>query len=334
MDNARAESLFGPAARAALASWDVEPTGLTLASVSENVVFRVDTTTRPYVLRLHRPGYHTLDELIAEQRWTAALNEAGVAAPLPVASRNGDGYVAVAVDEAGETRFAGLAHWQDGGPLRPMLRKLDEATRLKYYERLGSVAARIHNQASTWSLPSGFRRHSLDAAGFMGERPFWGRFWEHPDLSGRERAHLGRLRGRLFDVLSGARRDAANFSLIHADLHAGNVLVDGDDLSVIDFDDAGFGWHAYEFAVAVAGQEPAAVETNLDAMIRGYRRERSLDEATVATIPMFLLVRALATIGWLMQRPEHGSAEAIRALLDEALGSADGVLRNHGLRPG
>ena len=30
--------------------------------------------------------------------------------------------------------------------------------------------------------------------------------------------------------------------MIHADMHSQNVLIQEDKLSVIDFDDAGFGW--------------------------------------------------------------------------------------------
>ena len=47
-------------------------------------------------------------------------------------------------------------------------------------------------------------------------------------------------------------RDPATFSLIHADLHHANLLVNDRDLSIIDFDDAGFGWHQYDIAVALS----------------------------------------------------------------------------------
>jgi len=36
-----------------------------------------------------------------------------------------------------------------------------------------------------------------------------------------------------------------------ADLPPGNLLVHKDQLAVIDFDDAGFGWHHYDLAVAL-----------------------------------------------------------------------------------
>ena len=39
--------------------------------------------------------------------------------------------------------------------------------------------------------------------------------------------------------------------MIHADLVPENVLVDGDSIRLIDFDDAGFGWHHFEIATAL-----------------------------------------------------------------------------------
>ena len=45
--------------------------------------------------------------------------------------------------------------------------------------------------------------------------------------------------------------DDRRVSTIHADLHAGNILVRDGGVTVIDVDDAGFGWHVYELAVAL-----------------------------------------------------------------------------------
>jgi Ser/Thr protein kinase RdoA (MazF antagonist) len=92
--------------------------------------------------------------------------------------------------------------------------------------------------------------------------------------------------------------------MIHADLHPGNVLVRPDaGLSVIDFDDAAFGWYAYDLAVALSRYEGgAALDTFEAALLRGYRARRAFDEE--AQLPLFRLVRRLAVIGWLGQRPE------------------------------
>jgi Ser/Thr protein kinase RdoA (MazF antagonist) len=51
-------------------------------------------------------------------------------------------------------------------------------------------------------------------------------------------------------VLSALDRSVDVRGIIYADLNANNALREGGRLSVIDFDDAGFGWRAFDLAVA------------------------------------------------------------------------------------
>lgn len=45
------------------------------------------------------------------------------------------------------------------------------------------------------------------------------------------------------------------FGLVHCDMRLANLLVDGDALTVIDFDDCGICWFAYDFAASVSFME-------------------------------------------------------------------------------
>jgi Ser/Thr protein kinase RdoA (MazF antagonist) len=139
----------------------------------------------------------------------------------------------------------------------------------------------------------------------MGPKPFWGPFWDHPIFSPAERDMLLGARDRLHAALTRYGKPARTFSLIHADLHPHNVLVDGGHAAVIDFDDAGFGWHQYDLAVAlVAYQEHPDFTMFRDACIAGYRSVRSISDADLALLHMFLLIREMAQMGWYHQRPE------------------------------
>ena len=115
--------------------------------------------------------------------------------------------------------------------------------------------------------------------------------------------------------------------MIHADLHPGNVVINGERLHVIDFDDAGFGWHAYDFAVALKDyQADADFHDYRQALIEGYRTRRAMDDETLALLPLFLLIRALASIGWADARPELGYPEYVPELARYAEQHADDVL--------
>ena len=91
MADVSAADTFRPAAIEALKAFPIEPEGLEMKSLSENVTYRVVDRRDglPYALRLHRPWYHTLDELVSERNWIRALDNAGIAVHAPVRTRDG-----------------------------------------------------------------------------------------------------------------------------------------------------------------------------------------------------------------------------------------------------
>ncbi len=299
-------------------AWELDAASIELLSISENTVFKVTARSGTvWVLRVHRPGYHTQEELSSEQRWTAALKEAGVSVPVPRLTSDGQGYVRVQVPGTDEYRYVSLVTWVDGETVQNAIETTaDEATFAFRFEQLGRLAARIHQAAIDWPIPADFQRHALDAEGLMGSQPFWGPFWGLPQLSQTERELILKARTALHRILSDYGTKHGTYSLIHADLHPGNILIHGDQLHVIDFDDAGFGWHQYELAVALfRHQQHPHYDAIHTALIRGYRSARDLDDAAVRLIPTFMLIRALALLGWIHERPELDHGERVAHLV-------------------
>lgn len=315
MDNETVDRTFTPAARAALAAFPIDAEDLTLVSLSENVTFKVTDRRdgRAYVLRLHRPGYHTLEELVSERAWIRSLSEAGIDVPAAVMTRDGQDYVPVTIPATGERRFAGMASWTEGRLLSEVLAATTDQTLVEAsFKQLGAITAAMHNQASAWKPPPGFKRHALDSDGLMGMAPHWGEFWEHRALTSGERSLLLDVRQRMHDMLSRLSRDPSAYSVIHADMHPGNVVVDGDRLTVIDFDDAGYGWHQYDIATALTHWQtkPNAAEIE-HAFLAGYLANRPVPDEALSLIAEFRLIRWMATIGWFHQRPEVNRPSAI-----------------------
>src|SRR5271165_278574 len=94
-----AEQTYVPAARQALVAFGVTPGDLRFVHLSENVTFKVTDAHdgSPLVLRLHRPWYHDLTALRSEHLWTRALVQAGVAAPAPLLTLDGEDFAQVEV---------------------------------------------------------------------------------------------------------------------------------------------------------------------------------------------------------------------------------------------
>lgn len=303
-----AEQVYAPAARQALGAFGVEPADLRFIRLAENVTFRV-TDARDgsvLVLRLHRPWYHDIVALRSEHIWTRALVQAGIAAPEPLLTQSGESFTQVEITQTGERRWVGLARWVEGELLADVIAyEPGTATNARRIAHVGAIMAALHNQATEWTPPAGFQRQVLDADGLMGPKPFWGPFWDQVMLSPAERDMLLGTRDQLHAALTRHGKPTRTFSLIHADLHPSNVVIDGERAAVIDFDDSGFGWHQYDFAAALAAyQGHSDFAAFCDAFLAGYRSVRTISDEDLTLLPMFLLIRDMAILGWYHQRPE------------------------------
>ncbi|MDE2702353.1 MAG: phosphotransferase [Chloroflexota bacterium] len=313
---------FHAIAERALPYWGLKPARIELVANAENCVFRVEMPdSRAYVLRIHRPGYHSLTELESELEWVRALADAGISVSVGRPTLDGRAYAEVPTPDGESSRFVGLIDWTEGQILDDEIELESDPDRIAArFEQIGRIAARIHNQASLWSPPPGFVRHEFDVPGFVGESPFWGRFWDVPVLRPEQRAILLRARDGVANYLGGYGKDPGIYSMIHSDLHPRNFVVTASgNLHVIDFDDAGFGWHQYELATVLweLEGEPGFEEVR-QALLTGYRSLRPISDEAVALIPLFLVIRSLASIGWRWERPDLGRGATIPQLVDEA----------------
>ncbi|MEM9183155.1 MAG: phosphotransferase [Pseudomonadota bacterium] len=309
------------AGREALGQWDIVDAQLRLIKYRENAVFEVNTSTGRYALRLHRFGYHSNDELRSELQWMQALSEAGIRVPTIITTRSGQPFVLQGGAGLPGDIQIDLFEWVEGEQLGSVEEGVsDVSTVASSYRTMGELAARVHNQASTWQLPEGFVRHAWDAEGLTGEQPFWGRFWELEAASREQRELLIAGRERVFAALSSLDQSPDVYSMIHADFAPENLMVDGHGVRLIDFDDAGFGWHLFELATSLYFilDEPY-VDTARQALIEGYRAHRSLSDEQLEQLPLFLTARGFTYLGWVHTRHETETArELTPALLEMA----------------
>ena len=315
------ETALTKLAKRALEEWDLEVKSIDLHLQSENTVFKAEGVDgNDYALRVHRKGYHDLDELNSEHIWTSFLSNSGLSVPQVLLARSGDVYASAAFTNSEEYRYVGLVKWLEGESLSKLLTKLEENEIHSLYKSLGKIIAKFHLATIAWEVPKGFKRHSFDTEGLLGEKPFWGRFWEVESASTIDRDALSVIRNNLKGVLKKLPKDKGSFGMIHADLHSDNVLVEGRTLSVIDFDDSGFGWHGFDLAVAIWDRSDFSANGGffkiaLGGLLEGYLEDRPNTQRIIDTIPIFLLMRTLMIIRWIEDRPEAGLTDFIPVLI-------------------
>ena len=303
----------------ALQAWGIESPGLTLVKERENAVYEVDDRVgQRYALKLHRHGYHSDQELLSEYQWIAALNAAGIHVPEPLKSIEGSPLVHVCLD-ACDHQFD-LVPWIQGEPLAALATDGSSTDELQQiYTQLGRLAAQVHTQSSHWQLPNGFLRKAWNLEGLLGEAPLWGAFWELDALSSGQRETIDTARRRAeLDLrkYAASPEGREGYGLIHADLVQDNVMVSDGILHLIDFDDAGYGWHLFELATALYFEREAPnYDVMLSAMVAGYREYRALSDVQLAQLPLFFLLRSFTYLGWVHERKGSPVAAELTPML-------------------
>lgn len=258
----------------------------------ENRIFPVEHSGRKFALRLHRPGYRTLNQLRSELGWMAMLAARGLKVPTP--EPDPEGNLIARIDGV----LTSVLHWVPGRRTGTTGEGPDVADRPGTFRALGAAMASMHEAADAWTAPPGFTRPAWDREGLLGEAPLWGRFWEAHFLGDADRAYLSAFRDRAEADLTGLTD--LDHGLIHADLLGENVLVGDAGLYVIDFDDGGWGYRLFDVAtslVKLRGQ-PDFAELRA-ALLEGFRSVRAID---TSALPLFMALRACTYLGWLADR--------------------------------
>lgn len=290
-----------------------------LLTLSENATFLVEgnllgnkdseekSSETKIIVRVHRPNYHSAQEIASEIAWINALRQDStikIPAPLPL---DDGSYIASFEDEGHEnerqTRHLVAFEFMAGS--EP---SVDDSLTTGF-EMLGKISAQLHGHASQWQTPEDFIRKSWTFETSFGDHPLWGD-WRHAlGLEKEDKVVLETLCKKLEKQLTlyGATPD--RFGLVHADLRLANLLVDQDSLSVIDFDDCGFSWFMYDFASAISFYEDSPhIPDLITAWLKGYRTVRPLNQEHEAMIPTFILFRRLLLTAWIATHSETETA--------------------------
>src|SRR5690606_5257993 len=160
--------------------------------------------------------------------------------------------------------------------------------------------------------PASFTRFHWDYDAALGATSRWGRWRDGVGVTGEAARLLDRLDRELRARLARYGTSTERYGLIHADLRLANLLVDGRDLGVIDFDDCGFGWYMYDLAAAVSfiEHDPRVPEL-IDAWARGYRTVLELPAEDEAEAWTFIMFRRLLLVAWV---GSHQGADIARTL--------------------
>ncbi|MBX2832820.1 MAG: phosphotransferase [Rhodospirillales bacterium] len=293
-------------AQSVLPGWGIgADADVSLLTVSENATFLATdpATGTKLILRVHRPGYHTRAEIESELAWINALRASEIV-ETPKPRLRTDGALVAEFEQDGVGRHVVGFDFMAGDEPAAGDALVDG------FFKLGAISARLHGHARQWARSVNFVRKSWTFDTTLGATPHWGDWRAAQGLNPQGRALLERVCRHLDQKLLAFGMDKDRFGLIHADLRLANLLVDGDRLGVIDFDDCGFGWFGYDFAAAISFIELDPIIPALkEAWVEGYRTEAPFLAADSAMLDSFVMLRRLLLTAWIASHPETPTAQ-------------------------
>lgn len=325
--------LFHRVAEEAAVRYPFDRTSCRLLAFSENATYLVsdpDTGERLFVMRVGRPGYHTLEEYEREISWLRQINDyTPLKVANPIAARDGSYIQRIDVPEADMTCYCVGMEFLTGETLEND-NAPDAAPR--HFELLGEITAYLHRQTEIWNGAKKLKRAHWDFENMIGPHGIWGDWRDYPEMNPEAQGELEQCCAIIKRRLERYGKTPQNYGIIHADLRDTNIIVDGDDIKVIDFDDFGFGWHLHDLAGALSFIETRDdVPDLVNAWLDGYRKVLPFTDTDFAEIDTFILQRRIQLMAWLGSHQDSTPVQGyMDGFLDGTMELADRYLRLFG----
>lgn len=269
--------------REAMRRYDIAPGDIDPGDGFESFIYRYRRGGERYILRVTHSLRRTPELIRGEVDWINFLSAGGASVAHAVVSARGE--LVEEIDDGDGGRFLATAFTFAPGVSPGRMGGWTAARREAY----GRLIGRIHALTGQYT--------PADPA------------WRRPEWIDDTEAELASLLpsghpmleryGELVWRAAALPRDKAHYGLVHFDAHGGNFFVDGDRLTLFDFDDCCYNWFANDIAMVLFyyitnREDPAAaLDAFLPDFLRGYRAESALDPAWAAPIHDFMTMREI-----------------------------------------
>lgn len=249
---------------------------------------------RRFALKLHRANWRSQEAILAEIDALSHFGHKGVEVAMPIRRKDGNWLTEVPAPEG--RRLAVLFEWAPG--------QTPTYTDAQHCLKYGRLVARLHLAGD--SLTSSKYRPKMDAD-YLLKYPMSrvaSRLPESPSVQKR----FEELCTHILNRLNEAETQLKDWGFCHGDIYPNNACVDGDTLTLFDFDFCGSGWRIYDLATYRWEARRQGVEDNAwEPFIRGYCEIRPGGSDSLEFIGLFMAIRHIWTAAhWVGLSPELG----------------------------
>lgn len=249
-----------------------------------NDTYRITSSDKRFVFRVYRANRRSADDIQWELDFLAHLAASGVGVPKAFSTDDGMPWVELQAPEG--TRRGVLMSYAPGEPMGQNAADI---------RKLGTAVAQMHEAANSYSTPSSRIAYDLDA---LLTRPLA----RVADVF-EERPGDWDFCTRLADAIRGSFAALPETALptgpLHGDIQLKNVFVDGDLVTLFDFDECGTGWFAHDLAIfQLSTKGMDSTGELLKSFFEGYADIRSLTDAEQEALPLLELCHWIYVLDW------------------------------------
>lgn len=292
-------------AQEALTSWGISDAQLDLLTYENNAVYKVTDGDNLYTLRIHRPEHKALARIQAELAWLGAIKQ-GMTLCVPEPVRP---LYEGALDGINTPVVCVLFHWIEEGTFFR-----DTPPTVDFVRAVGRFAGELHTFSMTYVPPKDVQHTQLDWGGLFGKVSAEGTPSQYDPKEGEQhftdaqRDIMAQGAEKVRRVMETLGKSRQSYGLIHADLIPKNVMLNGDSVCALDFDECSYGYYLYDLApmLLMVKGEPNFAELR-QALWDGYTAVRPQPADYFDLLETLIAGRHIASCRWIAGNAEHPS---------------------------
>lgn len=286
---------------------------------SENLTYLVKDGERKRVLRINKPGYHSMEELRDEIRWIRRLKQ-DTDLHIADAVDGSDGEpvqtIVLNIEDGAERFHCSVFEYMEGKTLD----HITGASLYRYAREIGRACAVLNGHSIRWEDSGKLSRPTWNFEDLIGENGRWGDYRAMPGLTEGERQVMDEALRVIARRLDRYGKGKDRYGLIHADMNPCNFIVRDRAVQLIDFDDCGYGWFLWDLG-NVTMRYSEGLRQLADAWLEGYTSIRWLSGEDLAEADTFILLRKIVRVAWIASHWGNDTVAGISPAYPEEVAS-------------
>lgn len=263
------------------AHWGAPVDSLDPVAGGVNITYRFEANGQSGYLKISHAEGRDENDLLATHTFLDHLLTHNAPVNQPLLTRDGEPFAAV---QQGEDRFLATAVLEAAGTALP-----ETILPPEQWRAWGAALGQLHHAAHSYQ-PGGFR--------YMDWNEIWQELKTYLEPDDR---FAWREFNAIDDFFQGLPRTMESYGLTHFDFRAGNMLSDGERITIIDFDGMVYHWWIADVArpfLEIVDRPLDQRRAALRGFIEGYRAQFELTDDWLKALPWFVRMKQMDLYAW------------------------------------